>query len=569
MKEYRQNGFETITHRVDFCVVGGGLAGLCAAIAAARRGSSVALMQERPMLGGNASSEIRMWVCGAFGENNRASGIIEEIELENYYRNPDKMYALWDTILYEKAAKEENLTLLLNCTCCACECENDEIKSVLGFQMTTQTWQRVEATYFADCSGDSALAALCGADFRVGRESAAEFGEHVSVLEADSKTMGMSCLIQYRKGARPYRFIAPDWATKMTDEMIALRTPAPESPYEHFWYLELGGDRDSIKDTELLRHELLALALGMWDYIKNSGKIPDADLLELTFLGFLPGKRESRRLLGPVLVTQGDILSGGKFEDNVAFGGWPLDDHHPGGFYHKGIPNTNDRTPSPYGIPYRALYSRNIKNLFFAGRNISMTHAAMSSARVMATCATLGEAVGVAADIAREFSLSPNEVYEQKIRLLQNRLLDGGCFIPHLRREISALTQNATLQAQGRNVENLRNGADRNNSTYGEAEQGAFLPLCEPVTYRLSSPELVSSVRLAFDSDLCRATLPGGKCEREHSMRAWFDEAKSPTFYVPKTMVRSFKISATKKDGSEIVLAEVENNRLPVYTVSL
>ncbi|MBO7150212.1 MAG: FAD-dependent oxidoreductase [Clostridia bacterium] len=169
MKEYRQNGFETITHRVDLCVVGGGLAGLCAAIAAARRGSSVALMHERPMLGGNASSEIRMWVCGAFGENNRASGIIEEIELENYYRNPDKIYALWDTILYEKAAKEENLTLLLNCTCCACECENDEIKSVLGFQMTTQTWQRVEATYFADCSGDSALAYLCGADFSVCR----------------------------------------------------------------------------------------------------------------------------------------------------------------------------------------------------------------------------------------------------------------------------------------------------------------------------------------------------------------------------------------------------------------
>lgn len=569
MKEYQQFGFETITHRVDFCVVGGGLAGLCAAIAAARRGSRVALMHERPMLGGNASSEIRMWVCGAAGEDNRAGGIIEEIELENYYRNPDKIYALWDTVLYEKAEKEKNLTLLLNCSCCAADCKDGRIEAVVGWQMTTQTWQRVEATYFADCSGDSALAALCGADFRIGRESADEFDEHVNVPQEDRQTMGMSCLIQYRKGTRPFSFKAPDWVTKMTPEMIALRTPRPQSPYENFWYLELGGDRDSIKDTEELRHELLALALGMWDYIKNSGNIPDADLLELTFLGFLPGKRESRRLLGPVLVTQGDILSGGRFEDNVAFGGWTLDDHHPGGFYHKGVPNTTDKTPSPYGIPYRALYSRNIKNLFFAGRNISMTHAAMSSARVMATCAVLGEAVGVAADIAREFSLTPHEVYEKKIRLLQNRLMEGGAFIPHLRRDLSDLTRAAVLESEGEGAENLRNGADRNNTTYGEADQGALLPLGKPVTYRFKQPVTVKTMRLAFDSDLARATLPGGKCEREHSMRAWFDEKESPTMCVPKTLVRSLRVTATLKGGKEIAVASIEDNRLPVLLLPL
>ena len=145
------------THRVDFCVVGGGMAGLCAAVAAARRGAKVALMQDRPVLGGNASSEIRMHVCGAHGKNNRETGILEEIQLGNFYRNPTLNYSIWDSVLYEKVRFEPNITLLLNCSCTSAQMDGPNITSVRGWQLTTETWHTVEAKLFADCSGDSIL----------------------------------------------------------------------------------------------------------------------------------------------------------------------------------------------------------------------------------------------------------------------------------------------------------------------------------------------------------------------------------------------------------------------------
>ena len=197
----------------DLCVVGGGMAGLTAAISAAREGLSVVLMHERPVLGGNASSEIRMWVCGARGENNRETGILEEIMLENLYRNPTKSYAIWDTVLYDFVRREKNITLLLNCTCMDADVEHGEfsdgrdtrIKSVTGYQMTTQTFFTVSAKFFSDCSGDSILAPLTGAEFRYGREGSEEFGEDASSLRPDAMTMGMSCLIYGRETACPVK----------------------------------------------------------------------------------------------------------------------------------------------------------------------------------------------------------------------------------------------------------------------------------------------------------------------------------------------------------------------------
>ena len=549
-----------IYHDVDFCVVGGGLAGLCAAVAAARGGSKVALMQERPMLGGNASSEIRMWVCGANGENNRETGIVEEIALENLWRNPEKKYPLWDVLLLDMAQREKNLTLLLNCSCCDAEMDGNKIVSVTGWQMTTQSWQIVRAKYFADCSGDSILAPLTGANFRIGREAASEFDENVSVEEADKLTMGMSCLIQARYDeSLTSKFVPQPGATKMTDEMIALRRPKMDKTSENFWYLELGGNRDSIADTESLRDELIALALGMWDWIKNSGEVENADHWHIEFLGILPGKRESRRMMGRYIMTQGDILAGGMFDDVIAFGGWTLDDHHPDGFYHKGNPNTWGKTPAPYGIPYRILYSENIENLFFAGRNVSMTHAAMSSARVMATCAVMGEAVGTAANIAREFGLTPHGVYEEKIKLLQTRLTDNGCFLPHIRRDMTA-ARSASLSADGavKDIENLRSGADRNNHTYGSEDEGALISAGTTLKYEFA-PRKVENIHIAFDSDLDRITLPGDKCERRHSMRAnVFPD--SPVMHLPLTLVKAYELYVTDSDGNRKLIAEDNAN---------
>lgn len=535
---------------------------MCAAIAAARGGSKVALMQDRPVLGGNASSEIRMWISGAGDDNNRETGIVEEISLTSLYRNPDKIYGIWDGILYEKVKMEPNITLLLNCSACEAEMDGNRIKSVTGWQTTTQRWQKVNATYFSDCSGDSVLAPLTGAEFRVGREAREEFGEKTSQEKADLQTMGMSCLVQMRKSDRKSTYIPPEWAVKMTPEVIRLRKPSMHQTSENFWYLELGGNRDSIGDTEEIRDELLALAYGIVDYIKNSGEVPDGEYWALDFLGFLPGKRESRRMIGPHIMTQGDVLTGGIFEDTVAYGGWPLDDHHPDGFYHAGNPNVWGKTPSPYGIPYRCLYSVNIENLFFAGRNISMTHAAMSSGRVMATCALVGEAVGCAANIAREYSLTPQGVYDSKINLLQQRLMEQGCFLPGMSRTVSDAAMSASLTAENsENIENLRNGRDRNNRTYGETENGAVLKLGIPVTYTFAQPEDLSNIHLAMDSDLSRRTLPGDEIERGRIMRAnIFPDSPSTT--MPKTLLRSYRIEGVKESGETVIIADVQNNLL-------
>jgi hypothetical protein len=215
------------THRVDFCVVGGGLSGMCAAIAAARHGASVPLMQDRPVLGGNASSKIRMWVCGAHGENNRETGIIEEIALENRYRNPMRNYSIWDSVLYEKVRFEPNITLLLNCSCNELQMDGDRIRSIVGWQLATETWHTVEADLFADCSGDSILAPLSGAEYRVGRKARAEFDEDIEPQVADKRTMGMSCLIQACETDCPQTFIPPVVGHHLTK--------APESIRRSHW----------------------------------------------------------------------------------------------------------------------------------------------------------------------------------------------------------------------------------------------------------------------------------------------------------------------------------------------
>jgi hypothetical protein len=549
---------------VDFCVVGGGMAGICAAIAAARGGSKVCLMHERPVLGGNASSEIRMWICGAQGENNSETGILEEIYLENLYRNPTKNFYIWDTVLYDFVLREPNITLLLNCTCMDAETvagqfennRNIKIRHIRGYQMTTQTFFDVHATLYADCSGDSILAPLTGAMYRAGREGAKEFGEDTHVAAADKMTMGMSCLIQGRETEKEIKFTPPGWSTKLTAGDFENRNPDIYQEHENFWYLELGGDKDSIHDTEEITKALIPLAVGTWDYIKNRGGF-DSQKWELEFLGFLPGKRESRRLVGEYIITQKDISNNAEFSDTVAFGGWPIDDHFPAGFYHRGTPNTHIDTPAPYKVPYRAMYSKNVSNLFFAGRNISMTHMAMSSLRVMATCALMGQAVGTAAGIAREFNLTPHGVYENKLSLLQETLLDHDCFLPGITRMVSDLCK--TTPAKGGDA-GIKNGQDRVHKIYGTRECGVKVPNNKSLQYSFSKPEHIGAVHIVFDSDLNRDTLPGGVCERKHATRANV-LLSSPQMYMPKTLCRDFVLEIVFENSEKEVISVTENRK--------
>lgn len=259
----------TITHNTDLCVVGGGMSGLCCAIAAARHGITVTLLQDRPVLGGNASSEIRMWIGGAHGKDNRESGIIEEIFLENFYQNPSHKYPIWDSVLYEKAKAEENITLLLNTAVFDLTMDKDKIHSVRGYQSNAETFHVVSAKWFADCSGDSVLAPLSGAHFMYGREAKSDFRETIPPDVSDKKTMGMSCLFQVRETDHPVPFTPPKWAyTYETDADLPYKD---HDLTNNFWWIELGGEWDCIHDTDRCRDELIKICYGVWDHMKNKG----------------------------------------------------------------------------------------------------------------------------------------------------------------------------------------------------------------------------------------------------------------------------------------------------------
>lgn len=541
-----------LEYNVDVCVVGGGLAGMCAAISAARHGSHVLLVQDRPVFGGNCSSEIRMWPLGAHGYNRRETGIFEEIVLENMHRNPTRNFSIWDSVLYGKVKSQKNLISLLNCSVFDAETQDNRIIAVHAWQLTTYKRYKIKADIFIDCSGDSILAELSGAQYRVGREAKAEFNEAAAPEKADSKTMGHSCLIQARKTSHKVEYTPPEWIRKLSDdEDLKQRNHMPDKYSNNYWWMELGGDRDSLRDTEEIRDDLVKLSLGVWDHIKNCGE-HGAENWELEFAGFLPGKRESRRYVGDHILNQNEVADGGKFGDIIAYGGWKIDDHPPAGFNHNGAPTTYYNCPSPFGIPYRCLYSVNIENLMFAGRNISVTHAALAASRVMATCAILGQAAGTAAALAVGYKITPRKINEH-IEELQQQLMDDDCWLPGLGRNISSACRNAVLTADAPDAEVLRNGVDRPTDDGGD--NGCFVPIGGEITYTLSEPTLIKEARIVFDSDLNRETVKGGVeevrryptiCNRPNDMES---------FTFPTTMVDSFEIIV---DG-EVIAAVTDN----------
>jgi hypothetical protein len=383
----------------DILVAGGGLAGVCAALSAARHGAKVVLVQDRSRLGGNSSSEVKMHVVGANCHKGRPGwregGIVEELKLDDAAANPQRCWELWDLLLYDKIVSEPNITLLLETTLYAVVKRGAAIDHVMARCDKSEHLYRVRAPLFIDCTGDSRLALEAGAEMRMGREARSEFNESLAPEKADGETLGSSILFTSRDYGKPMAFSPPKWARKVTKEQLRFRgTNAWEYGY---WWIEWGGNLNTIWDNERIRFELLAITMGVWDYIKNSGNHPASATWALDWVGMMPGKRGSRRIVGDHMVTEHDLLRG-DFADAVAMGGWPMDDHPPGGFDRPDLPpNTNLKTPEVYNLPLRALYSRNIPNLLMAGRNISATHAAFTSTRVMATCAVLGQAVGAAA----------------------------------------------------------------------------------------------------------------------------------------------------------------------------
>jgi len=534
------------THEFDVCVIGGGVSGMCAAIAAARGGAKTALIHDRPVLGGNASSEVRMWICGAKGKHHKETGILEEIQLENLYHNSSLNYSIWDSVLYGKTHFEPNLTTFLNCSCLDASMDGDRIASITAWELTSQTMRTVNARTFIDCSGDSILAALTPAEWRSGREAREEFDEDIEPEKADAKTMGNSLLLQMRRTDEPQSFVAPRWAYKfLKPEDLPKRMSGVRGG--NFWWIEVGGLNDTIKDAEAIRDELMKIVYGVWDYIKNHAPEKEESAnWALEWIGSLPGKRENRRFIGDHVLTQNDVREGGQFEDIVAYGGWPMDDHHPAGIYYPGAPTIFHPAPSPYGIPYRSLYSRNVENLLFAGRNISVTHAALSSTRVMGTCALLGQAVGTAAALCTRDQSNPHDLSQgEKLQELQNLLMDYDCWLPGLTRPVSALVASATLTGDGDDVAALLDGIDRDLEDENHAWNAQ---LGTAAQFSWPQPVEVKGVRLVFDSNLA------------HTKRMPCSFPQGDNNRVPGSLVKQFRIEARDEAGNwQTVLREDDN----------
>jgi len=534
-------------HDVDVCVVGGGMAGLCAAVASARHGAKTVLVQDRPVLGGNASSEVRMWICGAHGKNLKETGLLEEVQLNNCYRNPAGHYSIWDSVLWELAAFQPNLTLLLNCACTGCETDGAadarRIASITCWQLTTQTWHHIGAKVFIDCSGDSILAPGSGAAFRVGREARDEFDEDIEPAQADDKTMGNTLLIQMRRTDTPQPFVPPRWAYKF-ESPDDLRYRMRGVNGGNFWWIELGGLGDTIRDAEVIRDDLMRAAWGVWDYIKNRApEKGDAECWALEWLGALPGKRESRRYEGLHIMTQNDVRAEGRFEDTIAYGGWSMDDHHPAGLLYPGQPTLFHAAPSPYGIPYRCLVSRNVSNLMCAGRNISVTHAALSSTRVMATCAIIGQAAGTGAALAAAKQLSPGSLYPDHISQLQQLLMEDDCYLPGFARTADGVNQAATLNVDAP----LLNGIDRPIGEHANAWVGA---VGDSVELRWSEPVDIAAARLVFDSNL----------NSDKRMPCSYPQSTAKS-KVPESLVQQYRIEAQTNAGWQTVYQQADNYR--------
>ena len=524
---------KTATAHYDVIVVGGGLSGMCAAISAARHGAKTALIHGRHVLGGNASSEIRMHVCGASENMGKPDleegGILYELMLENKSRNDYFNFSIWDMVLFRAIKKEPNLTAYLNTVMDGCEMDGNTIKRIYAYQHTTETHWCFEGDIFIDCTGNGTLGFYAGAEYRIGSEGKDEFNEPHAPEQANNNRMGNTLLFKAVDRGHSIHFKRPEFARVFTEEELKYRTHSAahgakvkdgadkaylrvaafgSSAVDYgYWWIELSGEKEDIIDEyEEIRDELVSCIYGIWDHLKNGGD-HGAENYDLEWVGMLPGMRESRRLVGDYILNENDVMSNRQFEDAVAYGGWPMDIHTPKGLYDfDELPSLIVSFDGSYTIPYRSYYSKNIDNLMMAGRNISASKMAMGSTRVMGTCAIGGQAVGTAAAMCVKYRCNPRGILEH-MEELQQALLKDDCYIPNLRNlDDSDLARTALVTAtsakEGFGPEQVINGISRGEGdkrniwvSNGLSDSGEALNL------QLQQKATVSQVRLTFDSN--------------------------------------------------------------------
>jgi len=410
----------------DFVVVGGGIAGMCAAVSASRLGCRVALVNDRPVLGGNNSSEVRVHLGGVIevGPNKGLGRMIREFG-HSHGGNAQPAGNYEDAKKEEFIAAEKNVTLFAGCRAVAVNTTGGRIASVVVRHIETGEETLLEAPLFADCTGDGTVGFLAGADFRMGRESRDEFGEELAPAAADRMTMGSSVQWYSVDAGKKTDFPVFSYGLRF-DETNCEKVTMGE------WKWETGMNLDQIADFERIRDYGLLVVYSNWSFLKNglrdNGEFRNR---ELGWVAYVAGKRESRRLLGDYVLKQDDIDKHVFHEDASFATTWDLDLHFPDSLNSVRFPGREFKAATkhvhiyPYAVPYRCLYSRNVDNLFMAGRNISVTHVALGSVRVMRTTGMMGEVVGMAASLCRKYGTSPRGVYQRHLDELRSLMREG------------------------------------------------------------------------------------------------------------------------------------------------
>ena len=531
----------TIEKKFDIVVVGGGLSGMCAAIAAARHGANTAIVQNRSVFGGNASSEIRMHIVGASSHAAKPdlaeTGILMELLLENKRRNPYASFPVFDSVLWEAVRYQPGLTSYLNTNMDDVVMEDGRIRTVICHQNTTETQLRLSADIFIDATGHGTLGVLAGCGSRMGTEAKSEFNEADAADMANTDTMGNSLMFSAVDRGEKVDFVKPDWAYTFTEEQLKFREHA-NSIGSHadggrlvafeegsgrlpnfsnvdsgYWWIELGGDYDDIiRQSEDIRDELVKCVYGVWDHLKNQGD-HGVDNLDLDWVGMVPGTRESRRLEGDYLLNENDVRGNRIFEDAVAYGGWQMDQHTPGGIMaFDQVPSRILNFKGCYTIPYRCFCSREVPNLMMAGRDISTTKTAFGSTRVMGTCAVGGQAAGTAAAMAVHYGITPHQLGKEHMDELQQTLLKDDCYIPGFANHDPAdLCRGAEVTAgshkPGFEPEQVISGVARRVGQQENAWESEDLESAV-LTLKLKGEPAVSQVRITFDPNLTRELMP-------------------------------------------------------------
>ena len=562
----------------DTVVVGGGITGICAAIAAARGGAKTALIHERPVLGGNASSEIRMHICGANSNMKKPEltegGIVHELMLSNKRVNDSFNFSIWDAVLFNAVKKEKNLTVYLNTTMHRAESKNGKVTKIECYQLTTERHFEISAKFFADCTGNGTLCAFTDAEYRTGSEAKSEYGEPHALETANNNRMGNTLLFKAIDRGHPVKFTPPVEIIHFTEEQLKFRKHAPDispeimknvTPEElrvmfggyaqdyGYWWIEICGEKENIvEEYEDIRDQLVAAIYGVWDHIKNGGE-HGAENYELAWVGMLPGVRESRRIVCDYMLNENDILANRRFDDKVAYGGWDID-NHTNLFAFDQKPSFIYPVEGSYDIPYRSYCVKGFKNLFVGGRCMGASKLAMSSTRVMGTCALGGQAIGTAA--AMLCSENKENIRDIDINRLQQNLLRDDCYLPLLSNcdEFDLARDGeiiASSEEDGFPAQNVTGGFTRAVDGASNAWHSESLNKNTPesLTVKLKKATAVNTVQLVFDSDFNTEKKITLSSTRQNQQRIG----------VPTELVKSFTVELIK-GGKTVESADIKEN---------